>query len=306
MKKEKKSPRPKFWLFRIITYIYLPLTIALNIYIAMGNVYSIGRLKFVSVFSYIEAVELMMPFVTAFLFTLSLIGLLGLTSFGQRCMLFSTFLRNLIFFVLIAASLLDKDVKSACYYAPACLLGMLIYLYFKHRDYIFIKGGQSIKEAKAKLRKAEEEKKIKAEAAECIAEVKAEKEEAKAEEDSADITEEKEGVKTTSSFTLHGIEGDYPLTDLVKKRKFIYAFPDTGTPVMVISSTFSIFPTKTIIEIEVDNTADEVYSSSTWTIGEAQFTSGETIKPGKNKVTIMVEPVLEEAAVKLQSVKSAL
>lgn len=304
MKKEKKSLKPKFWLFRIITYIYLPLTIALSIYMAMGNVYSIGRLEFVSIFSYIEALELMLPFVTAFLFTLSLIGLLGLTAFGRSSVMFSTFLRNLILLILIAAALLEKDIRAVYYYGPACFIGILVYLYYKHRPYLFIKGGWSIKKAKAELKKEKEKETEAAEEAPLKKEETPVKEDEGAKEEEAPAPEEKEEEKP--AFALSTIEGCFPETGLLKKKQFIYAFTETGTPVKVLSSTFSIFPGKTILEIEIENTGDDIYTSSRWVIGETPFTSLYVIKPGKDKITVMIEPAVEEAAVKLVEVSSDL
>lgn len=303
MEKEKKQLRPKFWLFRIITYIYLPLSIALNIYLSLGNYYSIGRLNLDSIFSVFEAVDLMLPYLTVFLFTISLVGLLGLTSFGRKSIMFSTFLRNILFCLLIASSLLSEDLRRACSYTILCFIGILIYLYFSHRSWMFIKGGQRIKEAKAKLRKAQEEKEEVKEEKETLP---AQEEEKKEEEEETEKKEDEKEPKEEHSFVLSEIDSTYPQSDIIRKKRIIYAFTETGTPVKLIASTFSIFKTKTVIEIEVENTSDEVYTRSIWEIGETTVESAKVIKPGKNIILFLSAPAIEEAGVKLIKVESAL
>ncbi len=154
---KNENALPKLGLHKFITIILLPLTIAVSIYIATGNVFSIGRVELTSLTGYIDALILMLPFVTAILFTVSLVGLLGLTHFGRRSILFSTTFLTIMLILIIFGKLLAGRVYYALIFTAVAFVYMLIYAYYRRRDYYFVKDGQSLGDAKT-LQKSTETK----------------------------------------------------------------------------------------------------------------------------------------------------
>lgn len=154
---KNENALPKLGLHKFITIVLLPLTIAVSIYVAIGNVFSIGRVELTSISGYIDALILMLPFVTAILFTVSLVGLLGLTHFGRRSILFSTTFLTIMLILIIFGKLLAGRVYYALIFTAVAFVYMLIYAYYRRRDYYFVKDGQSLGDAKA-LQKSTETK----------------------------------------------------------------------------------------------------------------------------------------------------
>lgn len=122
---------------RIIVYLYLPLSVALNIYLAAGNVFDIGRLKFTSVLSVFEAVDLFLPFVTVVLYTLSLIGLLSMSSFGLKTILLSTTIRIYTMLFLIVGCIMNSDYLFALHFLSLSLIAYLIHGYYRKKAEYF-------------------------------------------------------------------------------------------------------------------------------------------------------------------------
>ena len=153
---KNENALPKLGLHKFITIVLMPLTIAMSIYIAIGNVFSIGRVELTSFYGYVDALILMLPFVTAVLFTVSLVGLLGLTHFGRRSILFSTTFLTIMLIIIISGKLIAGSVYYALIFTAVAFVYMLIYAYYRRRDYYFVKDGQSLGEAKA-LQKSTED-----------------------------------------------------------------------------------------------------------------------------------------------------
>ena len=154
---KNENALPKLGLHKFITIVLLPLTIAVSIYVAIGNVFSIGRVELTSISDYVDALILMLPFVTAILFTVSLVGLLGLTHFGRRSILFSTTFLTIMLILIVFGKLLAGRVYYALIFTAVAFVYMLIYAYYRRRDYYFVKDGQSLGDAKA-LQKSTETK----------------------------------------------------------------------------------------------------------------------------------------------------
>ena len=146
---KNENALPKLGLHKFITIVLLPLTIAVSIYVALGNVFSIGRVELTSISGYVDALILMLPFVTAILFTVSLVGLLGLTHFGRRSILFSTTFLTIMLILIVFGKLLAGRVYYALIFTAVAFVYMLIYAYYRRRDYYFVKDGQSLGDAKA-------------------------------------------------------------------------------------------------------------------------------------------------------------
>ncbi len=153
---KNENALPKLGLHRFITIVYLPLAIALNLYVAIGNIFSIGRLSLASFPDYVDALVLMLPFVKVVLFTVSLVALLGLTHFGRRVILFSETFITAVLLIIIFERMSEKRVIAALLYSASALVNMLIFAYYKRREYYFVRDGQSLKEADM-LQKSTEE-----------------------------------------------------------------------------------------------------------------------------------------------------
>lgn len=115
---------------KIIIYAYLPLTIALNIFTALGNVYSLGRVELVTGLDYINLALLLLPFITAALYLVSLVALMGKFKYGVRITLFSTALRTLIMLVVMYGFLHNGNTLRAFHYVFECVVTMFIWVFY--------------------------------------------------------------------------------------------------------------------------------------------------------------------------------
>ena len=118
MRKEKLS------FHRFITYIYLPLVIALNIYIAIGNVFPLRRVNLLS----LETIALLLPYFTVILYSISLVELLGK---GRKMILFSVVFRTVLELPLIIGELIKGGIKTAFFYAVNVAVNVAIFIYYR-------------------------------------------------------------------------------------------------------------------------------------------------------------------------------
>lgn len=319
MKKTKKIP--KLGLHKLITFVYLPLSTAFCIYVAIGNVFDIGRLQLQGLPDYIEAVTLMLPFVTAILHFLALIGLLGLTRFGLRIILFSSIFRTFLELFITYGALTAKNTEEAAAYLIGCLFNILVYIYYRRRECYFVKGGQSLKKANEIIKKAEEIQKAVEEPRESKEkETPAEKEEAPApaeetvqEKEETPPLQKEETEQTEESVPLQSedvdregfksIKPDFSLDGIVKRTRYIYEVEKKVGNVKLLQATLNIYENKTIVEIEVENTSSETYSSSTWKFGECTFTSTTPIEAGITTIAAEAEKPLTRLEISLVDVK---
>ncbi len=115
---------------KIIIYAYLPLTIALSIFTALGNIYSLGRIDLVTGLDYINLALLLLPFITAVLYIVSLVALMGKFKYGVKITLFSTALRTLIMLVVMYGFLHNGNTPRAFHYVFECVVTMLIWVFY--------------------------------------------------------------------------------------------------------------------------------------------------------------------------------
>lgn len=115
---------------KLIIYAYFPLTIALNIFTALGNVYTLGRVELVTSLDYINLALLLLPFITAALYLVSLVALMGKFKYGVRITLFSTSLRALIMLPVIYGFLNSDNTSRAFHYVFECVITMLIWAFY--------------------------------------------------------------------------------------------------------------------------------------------------------------------------------
>ncbi len=323
MKKTKKIP--KLGLHKLITFVYLPLSTAFCIYVAIGNVFDIGRLQLQGLPDYIEAVTLMLPFVTAILHFMAIIGLIGLTRFGLRIILFSSIFRTLLELFITYGVLTAKNTEEAVAYLISCIFNILVYIYYRRRECYFVKGGQSLKKAYEIIKKAEEiQKAVEEPQKSKEEETPAEKEETPSpaegtvqekeetlpplqNEETEQAAQVEEAVPLQSEDvdgeSFKSIKADFPLDGIVKRTRYIYEVEKKVGNVKLLQATLNIYDDKTIVEIEVENTSSETYSSSTWKFGECTFTSTTPIEAGITTIAAEAEKPLTRLEISLVDVK---
>ena len=249
MRKEKLS------FHRFITYIYLPLVIALNIYIAIGNVFPLRRVNLLS----LETIALLLPYFTVILYSVSLVELLGK---GRKMILFSVVFRTVLELPLIIGELIEGGIKTAFFYAVNVAVNVAIFIYYR----------KSVSLVSSKTEPLEEKK-----------------EPPKVKE-----------IKEEEPLAFKSIGRDFSTQGLVRKTKYFYDTPDT---VKLLEATLNIFEDRTIIEMTIENTSGNIYTSSTWKLGDTLFTSDSIITGGKTMIVVLANRPLEKLTIEKVEVR---
>ena len=313
---EKKQFNLRLGFHRFFTIVYLPLSIAFSVFVAIGNYFSIGRLELTSLFSYIEAVSLMLPYVAAVLNTVALIGLLGFTSFGRRTILFSETFKILLLLFVIFGNMVEGNMVKALIASIIAIFDAFVYGYYRSREEYFVEGGRSYKETRAYFlnKEKKEEDKMPNYVCPCSTtscSIPSEKttnnccakkaEEPKAEEPKAEEPkveeenkEEEQKMEETNKETvidelkLIPFDGEVALKDTIKKTTVIYSNKDNDS-VKMISSTLILLKDKTILNILVDNSTDETFVKEEWLIqNRVHYISEKELLP-KAQTTLSFE-----------------
>ena len=290
---EKKQFNLRLGFHKFFTIVYLPLSIAFSVFVAIGNYFSIGRLELTSLFSYIEAVSLMLPYIAAVLNTVALIGLLGFTSFGRRTILFSETFKILLLLFVIFGNMVEGNMVKALIASLIAIFDAFVYGYYRSREEYFVVGGRSYKETRAYFLNKEKKEAVKIPNSVCPCSTtncsilsekttnnccakKAEEpkaEEPKAEEPKAEERnkEEEQKMEETNKETvidelkLTPFDEEVALKDTIKKTTVIYSNKDNDS-VKMISSTLILLRDKTILNILVDNPTDDTFVKEEWLI----------------------------------------
>ena len=308
---EKKQFNLRLGFHRFFTIVYLPLSIAFSVFVAIGNYFSIGRLELTSLFSYIEAVSLMLPYVAAVLNTVALIGLLGFTSFGRRTILFSETFKILLLLFVIFGNMVEGNMVKALIASIIAIFDAFVYGYYRSREEYFVEGGRSYKETRAYFlnKEKKEEDKMPNYVCPCSTtscSIPSEKttnnccakkaEEPKAEEPKVEEEnkEEEQKMEETNKETvidelkLIPFDGEVALKDTIKKTTVIYSNKDNDS-VKMISSTLILLKDKTILNILVDNSTDETFVKEEWLIqNRVHYISEKELLP-KAQTTLSFE-----------------
>ena len=312
---KKETGLPKLVMHKFITIFYLPITIAFYFYVAVGNIYDIGRLTFTTMEGYINAFILMFPFVTVVLFTVSLVGLLGLTHFGRRAILFSTTFRILMMLIIIFGEMTYGKLGMAALYAVACVINILVYAYYRRRELYFVVDGQSLSDAYVMQRRstmpspvkrtapAPEEKnagteeKPREEEKDSEPVVETEEKEEESSEDAEEKADEESVIAVSDAGT------DYSSTDVLKKCKFIYT-PDKNRSVNLTSAVLDILKGKTVAALTVENTSDKEYTRSDWVfMKDIHYTSKTPIGKGETTVRVEISQPVDRMSIVLEEVR---
>ncbi len=285
---EKKQFNLRLGFHKFFTIVYLPLSIAFSVFVAIGNYFSIGRLELTSLFSYIEAVSLMLPYIAAVLNTVALIGLLGFTSFGRRTILFSETFKILLLLFVIFGNMVEGNMVKALIASLIAIFDAFVYGYYRSREEYFVVGGRSYKETRAYFLNKEKKEAVKIPNSVCPCSttncsILSEKttnnccakkaKEPKAEEPKAEERnkEEEQKMEETNKETvidelkLTPFDEEVALKDTIKKTTVIYSNKDNDS-VKMISSTLILLRDKTILNILVDNPTDETFVKEEWLI----------------------------------------
>ncbi|GEM_PF-3549132 len=323
---EKKQFNLRLGFHKFFTIVYLPLSIAFSVFVAIGNYFSIGRLELTSLFSYIEAVSLMLPYIAAVLNTVALIGLLGFTSFGRRTILFSETFKILLLLFVIFGNMVEGNMVKALIASLIAIFDAFVYGYYRSREEYFVVGGRSYKETRAYFLNKEKKEAVKIPNSVCpcsttncsilsekttnnccakkaeepkAEEPKAEEpkaEEPKAEEPKAEERnkEEEQKMEETNKETvidelkLTPFDEEVALKDTIKKTTVIYSNKDNDS-VKMISSTLILLRDKTILNILVDNPTDETFVKEEWLIqNRVHYISEKELLP-KAQTTLSFE-----------------
>ena len=306
---KKETGLPKLVMHKFITIFYLPITIAFYFYVAVGNIYDIGRLTFTTMEGYINAFILMFPFVTVVLFTVSLVGLLGLTHFGRRAILFSTTFRILMMLIIIFGEMAYGKLGMAALYSVSCVINILVYAYYRRRELYFVVDGQSLSEAYVMQRRSTMPKPVKRTAP--AAEEKAAAEEEKKDEPAAEPEEKKEesGEEAEDKadkekvIAVSDVETEYSSTDVLKKCRFIYT-PDKNRSVNLTSAALDILKGKTILALTLENTSDKEYTESDWVfMKDIPYTLKTPIGKGETTVRAEINQPVDRISIVLEEVR---
>lgn len=285
---EKKQFNLRLGFHKFFTIVYLPLSIAFSVFVAIGNYFSIGRLELTSLFSYIEAVSLMLPYIAAVLNTVALIGLLGFTSFGRRTILFSETFKILLLLFVIFGNMVEGNMVKALIASLIAIFDAFVYGYYRSREEYFVVGGRSYKETRAYFLNKEKKEAVKIPNSVCPCSttncsILSEKttnnccakkaKEPKAEEPKAEERNKEEEQKmeetnketVTDELKLTPFDEEVALKDTIKKTTVIYSNKDNDS-VKMISSTLILLRDKTILNILVDNPTDETFVKEEWLI----------------------------------------
>ena len=308
---EKKQFNLRLGFHKFFTIVYLPLSIAFSVFVAIGNYFSIGRLELTSLFSYIEAVSLMLPYIAAVLNTVALIGLLGFTSFGRRTILFSETFKILLLLFVIFGNMVEGNMVKALIASLIAIFDAFVYGYYRSREEYFVVGGRSYKETRAYFLNKEKKEAVKIPNSVCPCSttncsILSEKttnnccakkaEEPKAEEPKAEERnkEEEQKMEETNKETvidelkLTPFDEEVALKDTIKKTTVIYSNKDNDS-VKMISSTLILLRDKTILNILVDNPTDETFVKEEWLIqNRVHYISEKELLP-KAQTTLSFE-----------------
>ncbi len=314
---KKETGLPKLVMHKFITIFYLPITIAFYFYVAVGNIYDIGRLTFTTMEGYINAFILMFPFVTVVLFTVSLVGLLGLTHFGRRAILFSTTFRILMMLIIIFGELTYGRTGMAALYTASCVINILVYAYYRRRELYFVVDGQSLSEAYVMQRRSTMPSPVKRTAPAPVEKSAGTEEKPQEDEKESEPSEEKDEKIDDSSekedneekedeecvIAVSDAVTEYSSTDVLKKCRFIYT-PDKSRSVNLTSAVLDILKGKTVAELTVENTSDKEYTESDWVfMKDIHYTSKTPIGKGETTVRIEISQPVDRMSIALEEVR---
>ena len=302
---EKKTETTKVMRFhRFYTYVYLPLSAMLALFIALGRFYYITTISLSTYRGWVELVHAIYPSVCCVLSVAALPFLIGKKSMGRRIVLFSETFKSLLALVLIGSYLYFFNIIPAFVYTLHVFAMALVYGYYRMRGWEFDPVKVVVKKSEEPVANEKEE----------IVEV-----EQKEEENQEEETESKEETEEVSSagcekeetsiedkeIEIEETNEDYDPSSTVKITSIEPATFIPESPILLEGVTIRTGKEDTIVSIKARNISNKAFVSSTWSMdGIREFVSSKMIFP-KEEVTItaLINIPTDRVSIKLSSLE---
>ena len=299
IKTEKGMRFHKFY-----TYVYLPLSAILALFIALGRFYYITTISLSTYRGWVELVHAIYPSVCCVLSVAALPFLIGKKSMGRRIVLFSETFKSLLALVLIGSYLYFFNIIPAFVYTLHVFAMALVYGYYRMRGWEFDPVKVVVKKSEEPVANEKEE----------IVEV-----EQKEEENQEEETESKEETEEVSSagcekeetsiedkeIEIEETNEDYDPSSTVKITSIEPATFIPESPILLEGVTIRTGKEDTIVSIKARNISNKAFVSSTWSMdGIREFVSSKMIFP-KEEVTItaLINIPTDRVSIKLSSLE---
>ena len=305
---EKKTETTKGMRFhRFYTYVYLPLSAMLALFMALGRFYYITTISLSTYRGWVELVHATYPLVCCVLSVAALPFLVGKTSVGRRIVLFSETFKSLLALVLIGAYLAYGNLIPALVYTLLVFAMALVYGYYRMREWEFDPIKVVVKKREEPVTPIEKEEKEEPKE-EIVEEEKTETKELDSEEEQK--TEEvppleEEPDSEEKEIVVEETNGDFDPSSTIKLTSIVPATFDPDSPILVEETVIRTEKEKTLISIKARNISEKAFVSSTWSMdGIREFMSNKMITP-KEEVTInaQINIPTDRAAIKLISLE---
>ena len=300
IKTEKGMRFHKFY-----TYVYLPLSAILALFIALGRFYYITTISLSTYRGWVELVHAIYPSVCCVLSVAALPFLIGKKSMGRRIVLFSETFKSLLALVLIGSYLYFFNIIPAFVYTLHVFAMALVYGYYRMRGWEFDPVKVVVKKSEEPVANEKEE----------IVEVEQKEEENQKEE----VTESKEETEEVSStgcekeetsiedkeIEIEETNEDYDPSSTVKITSIEPATFIPESPILLEGVTIRTRKEATIVSIKARNISNKAFVSSTWSMdGIREFVSSKMIFP-KEEVTItaLINIPTDRVSIKLSSLE---
>ena len=294
---------------KFYTYVYLPLSAMLALFIALGRFYYITTISLSTYRGWVELVHATYPLVCCVLSVAALPFLIGKTGIGRRIVLFSETLKSLLALVLIGAYLSYGNLIPALVYTLLVFGMALVYGYYRMREWEFDPVKVVVKKSEEPLANTKEEEKEEPKE-EIAEEEKTEPKEIDSEEEEEKETEEvspvvEEPVTEEKEIVVEETNGDFDPSSTIKLTSIVPGTFAPESPILVEEIVVRTEKEDTIISIKVRNISNKTIISSTWSVdGIREFTSNKMITP-KEEVTInaRINIPTDRASIKLISLE---
>lgn len=299
IKTEKGMRFHKFY-----TYVYLPLSAILALFIALGRFYYITTISLSTYRGWVELVHAIYPSVCCVLSVAALPFLIGKKSMGRRIVLFSETFKSLLALILIGSYLYFFNIIPAFVYTLNVFAMALVYGYYRMRGWEFdpvkvvvkkkeepvATEKEEIVEVEQKEEENQEEETESKEETEEVSSTGCEKEETSIEDKEIEIEETNEDYDPSSTVKITSIE---PATFIPE------------SPILLEGVTIRTGKEDTIVSIKARNISNKAFVSSTWSMdGIREFVSSKMIFP-KEEVTItaLINIPTDRLSIKLSSLE---
>ncbi len=264
---------------KLYTYVYLPLSAVIALFIALGRFYYIKTISLNSLKGWVEMVHASYPLICGVLSIIALPSLIGKTSFGRKMVLFSETLKSLLCLVLIASYLSYGNVLPAFIYTLLVFAMALVYGYYRQREWEFDPIDiESLKTATSVPPVTEEKTVVEEETV--TEEEKPQEEEVVEPQEVEETPEIEEEAEEKEEITIVETTGDYDESDTVKITSILSATFVPDSPILVDETTIRTQKENSLVSIKVRNISDKTFTSSTWVMdGIREFKSNAVINP---------------------------